>query len=32
MIAATALGVLLIPVLYVVIQRTSEWMRGIRDG
>ncbi|MHC4180789.1 MAG: efflux RND transporter permease subunit, partial [Planctomycetota bacterium] len=29
MLAATVFGVFLIPVLYVVIQRTSEWLRGI---
>ena len=31
MVAATILGVFLIPVLYVVAQRTSQWVRGVRD-
>ena len=31
MLAATVFGVFLIPVLYVVIQRSSEWLRGIPD-
>ncbi len=29
MLAATVLGVFFIPVLYVVIQRASEWARGV---
>ena len=32
MLAATVFGVFLIPVLYVVVQRTSEWLRGIPDN
>ena len=31
MLAGTLLGVFFIPVLYVVIQRASELLRGIRD-
>jgi HAE1 family hydrophobic/amphiphilic exporter-1 len=31
MIAATVIGVFLIPVLYVVVQRFSEWTRGVKD-
>ncbi len=31
MLVATVFGVFLIPVLYVVVQRTSDWARGIRD-
>ena len=32
MLAATVFGVFLIPVLYVVVQRMSERLRGIRDA
>ncbi len=31
MLAATVFGVFLIPVLYVVVQRSSQWLRGVRD-
>ena len=32
MLAATVFGVFFIPVLYVIIQKMSEWLRGVRDG
>jgi len=31
MLAATVFGVFIIPLLYVVVQRTSELFRGVRD-